>query len=326
MKLSDKLNSKVKLLYKPTTSCDYHRLYLPFSKLGYDFTEKRTVDECELIVFNRLPTFSNEIFFFKQKQIGFKYIVDLDDSPFLNKEHYLYNIYNNKKTTDKIIEVVKNADAVIVTTDTLADVILPYNKNIFVISNAIPVDDEQFKRSGSSNSKFSRFIYAGGASHYNDVKLISGVVNKTNIDFTLAGFSDKNEEIIKTRALLSNNINLINNKPFNEYMSVYDYMDVSLVPLVNNSFNICKSNLKVLEAGIKGLSVICSKTLPYYNDIDKNIIDFAENKNDWIRLIKQYDNKSYANYRGQLLFEHIKQNYNLENINQKRIELLEQFV
>lgn len=48
-----------------------------------------------------------------------------------------------------------------------------------------------------------------------------------------------------------------------KYATMYDEIDILLVPLVDNTFNRCKSELKMIEASVKGVPVIVSDTLPY---------------------------------------------------------------
>lgn len=315
---------KIKIINRPKASCDYHRIYLPFKSLGYNFNEKKIVQDCKLLIFNRLPTFSNELLFSLKRQYGFKYIVDLDDYWILDSKHYLYNSYKSNETSKKIVDVIKNADAITVTNSLLADKVKDINKNVYIIPNAIQIKKDQFSLKINNNSYVTRFIYAGGLSHLDDIKLISVPLYKTNVNFTLAGFNASNEQSLLMKKNLPPNTYLIPSKSLDKYMEVYDYMDVSLVPLVKSLFNECKSNLKILEAGCKGIAAIASKIHPYYNDIDKKFIDYAENESDWITLLNYYkNNKNYAIDMGSQLFEHVSKNYNLEKVNKLRIELIQ---
>ena len=47
------------------------------------------------------------------------------------------------------------------------------------------------------------------------------------------------------------------------YATLYDEIDVLLVPLVDNQFNACKSELKMIEASVKGKPIIVSDVNPY---------------------------------------------------------------
>lgn len=47
------------------------------------------------------------------------------------------------------------------------------------------------------------------------------------------------------------------------YADLYNEIDVALIPLYVCAFNRCKSELKLIEAGIMGKAVICSDVMPY---------------------------------------------------------------
>src|SRR5690606_34727418 len=108
----------------------------------------------------------------------------------------------------------------------------------------------------NANHNETKFIYAGGISHLNDLKLINNIINGFANKFFLAGYNFNNPKNVEIRSLFNEKINLISNLPLHSYMKCYNKANVSLVPLVNNEFNNCKSQLKTIEAGCKGLHVI----------------------------------------------------------------------
>ena len=76
------------------------------------------------------------------------------------------------------------------------------------------------------------------------------------------------------------------------YATLYNEIDVALVPLISNEFNRCKSELKIVEAGHFGKAVIISDTEPYKGWIEhgKNGL-VAKGSIDWYvnmkKLIKE---------------------------------------
>jgi glycosyltransferase involved in cell wall biosynthesis len=48
-----------------------------------------------------------------------------------------------------------------------------------------------------------------------------------------------------------------------QYAQLYKFFDVSLSPLKNSTFNKCKSELKVVEAGFTRTAIIASNVTPY---------------------------------------------------------------
>lgn len=78
-------------------------------------------------------------------------------------------------------------------------------------------------------------------------------------------------------------------KPVLEFAKVYDEFDVSVAPLKVNTFNSCKSELKMLEAGFKGCAIMLSHVKPYtLLATNKNSFDLCKNtfREIAVKLIK----------------------------------------
>lgn len=122
----------------------------------------------------------------------------------------------------------------------------------------------------------------------------------------------------------------------NKYGTHYNYVDVLLVPLVDNTFNCMKSQLKVVEAAFTGTNIIASNVGPYTIDLRSGykkggIVDLTANSiliesnktaKDWVKAIKLLLNDE--NLRETLktnLKNEITKNYSLENVTKTRVEL-----
>lgn len=305
------------------SGCDYHRIVLPYT--NSNFKPKENV-----LVFNRVFSLgAEEVKIAKLK--GYKIIVDLDDYYELNKEHYLAKHFTEHAKV--IEEMVKLADVVTVTTEYLAYKLRHLNRNIVVIKNALPFDQLQFTLSEDTTSS-TPIVWAGGASHERDLSL---VVNSFPAGlFTIAGYdiypTAKPGSIqclvhsewakVMTKFPASNYVKAI--KDLNTYMNVYNGHQVAIAPLVSNEFNACKSNLKILEAGAKGLPIVCSKVLPYYNPVDEKVVIYAENTFEWKQEVdKLLKNPNYRKDKGEALAEHVRLHYALEDANELRRQVVE---
>lgn len=124
-------------------------------------------------------------------------------------------------------------------------------------------------------------------------------------------------------------------KDINNYYQHYKEIDILLVPLVDNDFNNCKSQLKVIEAAFSNTAVIASNTGPYtidlVNAIEKGgtinengnalLVDINKNHKDWAKYITKCVNDPQ-------LVEMLKKNlqkdicvkYDLRNITNTRAE------
>lgn len=117
--------------------------------------------------------------------------------------------------------------------------------------------------------------------------------------------------------------------PLHNYMEHYSRADISISPLENNTFNSYKSNLKIIEAGCKGIPCIVSNTKTYWQDIkikDKGIF-FCDSVGEWYSNIKKLiNNKGLLEDTGSQLKEYVKDNYNLFTWNHQRYYQLEKLL
>lgn len=112
-------------------------------------------------------------------------------------------------------------------------------------------------------------------------------------------------------------------KPINSYGTHYDTLDVSIVPLVNDSeFNRCKSALKISEAVAKKCALIVSDH-PIYTKYIKHEVNglIAKDNRDYTKLVKRLINNPnmVEDYQNKLI-EDLGETFSLTNITAKRAE------
>jgi glycosyltransferase involved in cell wall biosynthesis len=118
-----------------------------------------------------------------------------------------------------------------------------------------------------------------------------------------------------------------------EYMKHYNNIDILLVPLQDNEFNRCKSELKFAEAGIMNVAVVASNSGPYTigsvnffekgGTINENgnciLVDNRKAHKDWSKAIdKLVKNPKYIDMLKNNMNKHIMENYNLDTITKER--------
>lgn len=118
----------------------------------------------------------------------------------------------------------------------------------------------------------------------------------------------------------------LNGKPILEYGSLYDSIDVALVPLVNNEFNRCKSQLKMIEAGFKKRAVIVSDVIPYSLDFTDNNVLITKDC-DWHKNIKYLlNNRNKVVDLQEKLYEYVSKRYDIKIVNKERKQVFEQWL
>jgi glycosyltransferase involved in cell wall biosynthesis len=336
-------------IFNSAVSCDFHRVYNPLRLMGVDFAEAASMPYTEalksypLVVLNRLPKESVATFLHRKSQYGFKLVVDLDDYFTLPETHYLYKNWVSNGVSTRLITMLRAADVVTVTNHELADKVLPYNKNVEIVPNGLPykeIDAERFVKQDIPG--VTRFIYAAGSSHAPDVQLLyTGLWlldrkvkwDKQTYEIRLAGIdqmASHAEQWEYMRKVMSLDGDMtgpgyfkaVPAMPVTDYLKLYKTADVALAPLVDNTFNRCKSNLKVLEAAAYNLPIIASQVHPYYNPTDLDYVHLAEKPEHFAPYMElMAKDPDYRNTMGKALGQHCRKHYELTNINKIRQQI-----
>lgn len=131
------------------------------------------------------------------ESLGIISIMDLDDYWAPGSHHPAYHLIKNAELDKKILNNIKVAMNVTTTTGIFADEIKKYNKNVFVLPNAVDPTEKQFKPNLEPNERI-RIGWLGGSSHLKDLEILNGVVGKLKSDglmdkiqFVLCGFDTR---------------------------------------------------------------------------------------------------------------------------------------
>lgn len=268
------------------TSCDYHRIILPMTEMGIQVDGRGHSGSVYLL---------NRVGFVPH---GRPFILDLDDYWELDDSNPFKGTWDARGIKGAILHNVQNALAVLVTNQQLADKVLPMNPNVHIVPNALPFDRGQFTR---TEPDFDRYVYAGGLSHARDIELLDGIVH-AQVEY-FGGLKGSPAMHVES------------------YMDVYNGKGVSLVPLHDSEFNRCKSNLKVLEAGAKGLACMASDVLPYANYLDRDFL-FLTSDFGWdLESLPKDELEDSA----KALADHVREHYHLDNVNRERKQILEYY-
>lgn len=295
-----------------------------------------------------------------KKEYGTKFILDIDDYWDYHKNHPAREACVFNMFPEKMMINFKLFDYVTTTTEYFKDIISEYfpKDNIYVFENAISSNDEQFSIKKNKSDKL-RLGITGGSSHTEDIKQLlefpKYLTEKQldEIELVFCGYDNKNAEkvtvdengkIVERTALADKDnwwvqtenkfksevkhYKRIETKDImkGEFGKIYEDVDVLLVPLTNNKFNRCKSELKFIEAGFTNTAVISSKVIPYSN--------FGVNEEDCL-FVKEPTPQAWAKaikkiLRDKDLFKKItdinslrvKYSRNLEDITKKRKDFL----
>jgi len=366
--------AKIQIVARPNAGCDFYRCVLPAMHLQKDteWCKTNSIEmlwiakdehkiDCDILIYNKLIGTPIHILKGLQKK-GMKIIVDIDDLWHLPPGHAHERDWNGSGNNKLTEEHMKMADLITCTSMRLRETILPFNKNVVVIPNAVVFGQGDYKPSIREPHDKMAFIYAGGVSHLPDVELLSGKFKriggdpliKRSAEFIIAGYEKQTQKKYFTKEdyqQQNNNFKVeqvvgyydkmvnifsytgahkvIRSLGVTKYMQCYDQADVSLVPLVDNRWNSMKSELKLIEAGCKKIPVIVSNVAPY-----SDVIEFqnegamlVNTPDDWIKYIKYcIKNPNFVTDAGEKLLNWTSDNYNLIKWNETRKQLFKSLI
>lgn len=313
------------------SGCSYHRVSNPLKYMGgtryvTDIPKPEVLNHgWDIITFNRVSVIDGN-FDEIRKITGAKIVVDFDDDWVLPPSHLNYDQY--VEIRDRLEKNIREADAVTVTHERLAERIREYNENVFIIPNAIPFGDEQFADEKIPSDKL-RLFWAGGISHVNDLEMLRQPMKRIStlpVQTVIGGYTNTNDvsKILWDKMVSAFTCGMkipgmvLTSLPVNEYMNHLCHADVMLVPLEKSYWHGMKSNLKLLEAAAKKIPVIVSKVDPYLDG--KPPVFHVERQKDWFEYVNLFvNNPGMVELWGQKLYEWAQQ-FSMENVTKIRTE------
>jgi glycosyltransferase involved in cell wall biosynthesis len=214
---------------------------------------------------------------------------------FSNSENYSYWF----SYVSRLWLMGKKCDFFVSTNKFLCDKIEnSFNKPTFIVNNflnkeQIKISSELFSRkikeSNQKNKKFRIGYFSGTPSHINDFKKISGEMVQLledfpNIILDVAGymeFPDNMKDLAKKGRII--------HSPFVDFITLQkkiSEVDINIVPLVENEFTNCKSELKFFEAAIVGSITCATPTYVFKENIVDGESGYLCGDGVWYKVIK----------------------------------------
>lgn len=341
---------KITMIIPSENGVAYHRMIGPMADLARNHgihvsqvngMSKEFLDRLEgtdIVMFNRvMPPDDQSVETIKAiQELGIKVWCDVDDSWHLHAGHLLEHHYRKDRVSYRISESIKASDIVTCTHEYLAKKIRPLNPNVRIIPNAINPDEEQWKYN-PINKKPDVFGWMGSAAHELDLKELLRPMKKYWQDdkltyrLILAGFSMNQldfwnraqDYLTGGRKAAKMRVGSMSAMHFSEYAALIDSMDIGLIPLADNEFNRCKSELKVLEFAAKGKAVIVTAIHPYTNVCNEDNSFLCHEPMDFYRHLKKIErNPAIAIEKAARLHEDCKRLYNWKEIQYLRLDIM----
>lgn len=298
--------------------CENYRILQPYSNLTSDkiefvFQKENVLTDdvfnYDAVVLQRPSSASLPPAIKKIKERGIKVIIETDDAlekvPLSNAAS---NVYRGK-TVANYLECLSLADHIHTSTPEL-------HPNGVVFHNAVDLKKYTLKK----ERKNKTVMWAGSSTHTDTLLIIKPVVEellRQDVDVLIMGERNWIRSIFPSDKLRT--VDWVN---FDCYYLMPAMADVFLTPLPDNSFNKCKSELKVIEAAAWGIPSVSSPVAPYlrFNKISGggNII-VKEKFSSWIdNILSLLEDDKLWKEKSELSYDAVKNFYNLELINEKR--------
>ncbi|MFQ5752660.1 MAG: hypothetical protein ACE5HI_11740 [bacterium] len=231
-------------------------------------TYHSVVNQADILIVQRLPMSSGARKMFTHlNKLGKLIIFEIDD----DLMHLDPNSYFAKQAPPDYGIRIKNSilasQAVQCSTLTLADEISKFHPEVTVLENQLErvpaFVDKRF------NNRPTIIGYAAGEHHWLDWKTIQDAYNQVISELESSGYHLETW-IIGDKTIFES-INSKNKKFFpllsrQRYLALLKLMDISIMPLADNEFNRCKSDVKFLESAAASAVVLASKVV-YSNPI-----------------------------------------------------------
>ena len=276
--------------------------------------------EYNLIMFQRPYTDMSLQMGLYVKNLGIPLWVDFDD--------YLLDIPLGNpayETIGKVRENIKKitaiADVVSVTTDLLRDQLQPYQKNIHVIPNAF--NDYIFKKRKNQEERQKMILWRGGDSHLPDLMMFAEPImrvmkNYSDWNFTFMGllpwFMDYQANMFHMPAqdpiFYFNTITTIGSPVFH-------------VPLIDNLFNRCKSNIAFIEAAYSGSACIA----PDWDEWKRpGVLNYTDEIGYYAWLENVIKGEVDIRQEADLAWEYVTDQLMLSKVNELRVDLVKSLI
>jgi hypothetical protein len=183
-------NKKIKILVVPSdrTGVSYFRSTNPHLALENNYPDEFHVDidyephlnndewlkQYDIIHYHRTlgPYENMEMLNKRLEKLGIVSIMDIDDYWAPGSHHPAYFIIKNAKLDEKIKDNVRFANYVTTTTDIFAEEIRKFNKNVYVLPNAIDPTETQFVPKLEKSDKI-RIGWLGGSCMTPDTEILT---------------------------------------------------------------------------------------------------------------------------------------------------------
>ena len=258
-------------------------------------------------------------------KVGVKVVIDTDDHWDFPKGYE--NIIDHRQKYDTLGAeqiYMSNCDYATTTTEYFKQELLKLNPNVEVLPNGIDLNHKMWDYE-KEESDVVRIAWAGSIQRLYDLKRLEKSIQKLYADPELKGkfvFYQFGGEERDNEVFQGPGFEWFHGKSPWTYGEFYAKIDISLAPLEENLYNRCKSEIKMVEAGMNKIPFICQAYGPYIPHIQhgKNGL-MVTNDDEWYIYIKELIlNPERRKELGQALHDYVNPKFSMKEICRTRID------
>ena len=306
----------------------------------------KAFDECDVVFMGRAASDTSLKFVMQLQKLGKKVVYDLDDNMFdisPMSPHYKqlgvmamempdpnggapapmwthgvddFDVSKNRIIRRDFINIIRQVDAVTVTTEPLAKVYRRFNDSVHVVPNSVDfcVWEKPDVKWGRDEI---RIVYTGAANHQEDWMFIQPV---------LADLQKRYPKLVVVTVgmdwrYLKNDLDLERVEVHGwEDISAYPWMmkslcgDIGIAPIEMTPFNDCRSSIKWIEYAAMKTAVVATDYGPYRRDVENGKTGLlVKTKEEWNKaLTRLIEDEAYRRQLGANAYSHCKLKHNLD--------------
>jgi O-antigen biosynthesis protein len=290
--------------------CQWYRIMLPYEDdnivVGSTYMNREILNS-DFIVMHK-DAFANNMYSLKKKDC--KIVLDIDDMFEVPENHILYNHYRRENKLDYYKSILEKCDIITTTNEYLKNYIAQFTDKPIII-NPNTVDESKCHYMLYTPTDKLRILYSGGNTHRQDLYTINGISKFIKRDFEIGVFYNNYKSILGGR-----NVKVLPITTVQEFIKVYDEYNVTIAPLEYNQFNMCKSNLKFIEAAFTKTLFIGQNIETYNEVIDGETGYLFNDKYELTELLNDITMEDILRITNNA-YDYVIKNYNINNLTTK---------
>jgi tetratricopeptide (TPR) repeat protein/glycosyltransferase involved in cell wall biosynthesis len=290
---------KVLFIYQGIVPSTYIRLINPFNLLaergdidyrGININKlsNKDIQWADIVIFHRVDSDSGLTIMEELHDLKKHIIYETDDnwvSP-PPEYHPAFQYHSRVIVRNTVERLIKESDAVCVSTERLKESFSGFNPRTLVIPNTV---DFRYVGRPLVHTDEVRIAYAGTKTHRGDFEVLLPVIKRISkeydkVRFVFLGYTP--EELRDMECLEEWTFN--NN--YNEYLSLLGSLslDIAIAPLTDNEFNRHKSNIKYLEYSACNIAGIYSRVPAYEGTVQDGVTGLLvkHTEDEWYTALK----------------------------------------